>query len=259
MPPNASTDFHANDWKRICTALIEHDFLILTVKKYLSLREEKKLPEKYVILRHDIDRRPNHAKLMAELEKELDISSTYYFRIPYTFNKEIIQSISKMGHEIGFHYECLSKTKGNIQKAHEIFASELQQIRDVANVDTICMHGRPLSPHDNREIWNDTHLSSYNLKGEAYLSIDNVYYFTDTARSWGSTNSVRDALSGSLSHPVLTKTDELVEWLSLLETGGVYITSHPERWAFSAVDGVYCQIMDSLLNTGKKIVRIIRK
>ena len=258
MSPNASTDFHANDWKRICTALTEQDFLTLTVKKYLSLREENNLPEKYVILRHDIDRRVNHAHLMAKLEKELGISSTYYFRIPYTFDKEIIQSISKMGHEIGFHYECLSKANGDLQKAHKIFVSELQQIRDVADVETICMHGRPLSPYDNREMWRDTQLSSYQLKGEAYLSIDDVYYFTDTGRSWGSTNSLRDVLSTSLDHPVLTKTNGLIDWLSHLEIGGVYITSHPERWAFSSVDGVYCQIMDGVLNTGKKILRKLR-
>jgi hypothetical protein len=46
---------------------------------------------------------------MAELEHELGIQSTYYFRFPYTFKPDIIGKIHDLGHEVGYHYEVLSK------------------------------------------------------------------------------------------------------------------------------------------------------
>ena len=64
-----------------------------------------------VVLRHDIDRKPMNALRMAELEYELGIQSTYYFRFPCTFKPEIIRKIRDLGHEVGYHYEVLSKAK----------------------------------------------------------------------------------------------------------------------------------------------------
>ena len=58
---------------------------------------------------------------MAELEHELGIQSTYYFRFPYTFKPEIIGKINDWGHEIGYHYDVLSKAKGDYEKAIKVF------------------------------------------------------------------------------------------------------------------------------------------
>ena len=75
-------------------------------------------PESFVIFRHDIDRRPYRALVMAEIENSLGVCSTYYFRIKkHTFNPTIISKISQLGHEIGYHYESLSDTDGNMDKA----------------------------------------------------------------------------------------------------------------------------------------------
>jgi len=64
---------------------------------------------KLVVLRHDIDGKLGNALRMAELEHELGIQSTYYFGFPYTFKPEIIGKIQALGHEVGYHYEVLSK------------------------------------------------------------------------------------------------------------------------------------------------------
>lgn len=44
------------------------------------------------------------------------------------------------------------------------------------------MHGNPLSPRDNRELWKKYKFKDFGIIGEAYLSIDfnEVSYFTDT-------------------------------------------------------------------------------
>ena len=110
-----------------------------TVRAYL----EKGKNQKY-ILRHDVDRLTWNAENMAEIENLYSITSTYYFRYPSTYNKQIISRIHALGHEIGFHYEVLDKTNGNYQKAIKIFEKEMELFSDW-NIKTI----------ESRKQWNE--------------------------------------------------------------------------------------------------------
>ena len=59
-----------------------------------------------LILRHDVDLLPHNALAMAQLEHDLGICGTYYFRIvPESFDVGVIEKIAEMGHEVGYHYE----------------------------------------------------------------------------------------------------------------------------------------------------------
>ena len=91
----------------MCLALLDTGYTQLTVYSYLTGKQKNN--NKLVVLRHDIDRRPENALRMAELEHESGIQSTYYFRVPYTFKPDIIGKIHDLGHEIGHHYGVLSK------------------------------------------------------------------------------------------------------------------------------------------------------
>ena len=63
-----------------------------------------------IIIRHDVDRKPEKALAMAEIEKELGVKSIYFFRAtPGVFKPEIIEKITSLGHSVGFHYESLSE------------------------------------------------------------------------------------------------------------------------------------------------------
>jgi hypothetical protein len=73
------------------------------------LEGKKNNNNKLVVLRHDVYRKPMNALQMAELEHDLGIQSTYYFRFPYTFKSDIIGKIHDLGHEVGYLYEVLSK------------------------------------------------------------------------------------------------------------------------------------------------------
>lgn len=255
-----SRDFTHDVWKKICLALINSGYDILTLSKYIALKNDNELPKRYAILRHDIDRRVNSALKMARLEASIGVHATYYFRIPYTFDKSAIQQIAQMGHEVGFHYECLSKSDGDLEKAYEIFAQELGELNSlegVPAVKTICMHGRPLSPYDNRDMWKSKSFDEYGLLGEAYLSVQDVCYFTDTGRSWEDTNSVRDFLATGREHKQVHSSEEFMQWISETNEKGIYVTSHPERWASSFVDWIRCFGTDTAINAGKKI--LIRK
>src|SRR5437868_3082979 len=83
-------------------------YKVLSFEKFLSESE----PEKYIILRHDIDLSLDAALRMAELDYEAGCLSTWFFRIHatnyslFTLNgMKALSRIKQMGHEIGFHYE----------------------------------------------------------------------------------------------------------------------------------------------------------
>lgn len=105
---------------------------------------------------------------MAQIEHEYGIRSTYYFRtVKDVFKPMIIKKIASLGHEIGFHYEVLDKAKGDVKKAIEIFEKELRELREVADVTTICMHGNPLTFWVNRDLWTNYSFDDFGIISEA--------------------------------------------------------------------------------------------
>ena len=75
-------DFTLKKYKELCLALLDSGYTPLTVYSYLTGKQKN---NKLVVLRHDIDRKLGNALQMAELEHELGIQSTYYFRVSFTF------------------------------------------------------------------------------------------------------------------------------------------------------------------------------
>ncbi len=210
-----------------------------------------------IVLRHDVDRKPENAFEVAVLESKKGIESTYFFRTKkVSFNKEIINEISSMGHEIGYHYENLSDCKGNMLAAYDDFRKNLDRLRDTADIRTICMHGRPLSKWDNRDLWKEYSYTDLGILGEPYLDIDfnEVSYFTDTGRTWHPRRFNRrdivpipDGFSG-------TSTLDLISFLKENHPERIMILAHPERWN-SSFHGYFRQlIVDASVNTIKTIL-----
>jgi hypothetical protein len=215
-------------------------------------------PGKIAILRHDVDRKPENAMRMAELEHSLGICSTYYFRYPHTFRPEIIKPVLALGHEVGYHYEVLAKAKGDYASAITLFSQELDAFKAICDVRTICMHGSPLSPYDNRDLWKKYDFRDFEVEGEAYLSMAErgLRYLTDTGRCWSGKHSLRDAMPGTQSVPIET-TDELIAWIMSAEEN-LYVTVHPERWAVSEAERVVGTLGDGLMNLGKVAINLFR-
>jgi hypothetical protein len=128
------------------------------------------MPERFCLIRHDVDRKPQRALQMAQVENESGIQATYYFRAkPHVFAPEIIKNIETLGHEIGYHYESLSDAKGNLSLALKQFEKNLAEFQKITAIQTISMHGRPFSPYDDRDIWRDQ--TNHRLLSEAIKRI----------------------------------------------------------------------------------------
>ena len=248
-------DFTMGKYKELCLALLDSGYAPQTVYSY---HEKESNSGKLVILRHDIDRKPLNAVKMAELESKLGIQSTYYFRLPYTFDPEIIGKIHDLEHEVGYHYEVLSKAKGDYKKAIELFEQELSEFRKIVDVKTICMHGSPLSRYDNRDLWKRYDFKEFGIVGEAYLSIKDVNYFSDTGRSWNWKNKMRDFMQDKKEEIVVDTTDDLIELIRGNKVDKLYILAHPERWTSNDAEWFFGYVKDFVFNVGKKVLKRVR-
>jgi len=132
-------DFTIHKFRRLCEA-IAGTYPTVTMAEYMDNQH----PDRFILMRHDVDRMPGHALETARIEHELGIRATYYFRSTRSvFRPDIMRQISDMGHEVGYHYETLSEANGNPDKAIELFQSHLDTFRTICDVRTICMEGPP--------------------------------------------------------------------------------------------------------------------
>ncbi len=113
-------DFTIQKYKQLLQALIEQEYQFQTFQEYLTQAAPRS-----IVLRHDVDKRPQNSLGLAKIESQLGLKGTYNFRAkPCSWNEEIIKEIAALGHEIGYHYEELSTYKGDQTKAFEAFQIE---------------------------------------------------------------------------------------------------------------------------------------
>ncbi|MBC2704221.1 hypothetical protein [Desulfobacula sp.] len=218
---------------------------------------------KAVIFRHDVDRLPGNALVIAEIEKKVGIKASYYFRIvKQSYNEDIIRQIAGMGHEIGYHYEDLSLCKGDDEAAIRHFEVNLEKFRKIYPVKTICMHGSPLSRWDNRDLWKKYDYRDFGIIAEPYFDIDfnDVFYLTDTGRRWdGSDVSVRDKVAGkgqnAFDNLKFQSTMDIIEAAKNgLLPDRVMINTHPQRWDDRFVPWAKELVWQNAKNIVKKLI-----
>ena len=190
-------DFTKTCYEELLNEMKKAQYEFVTFEEYLTKNNKN---EKTVILRHDVDKSPGKALQIAEMEKMLGERGTFYFRGKEgLFPVDEIKKIAAMGHEIGYHYEDLDKARGNVEAALASFKRNLERLREIVPVNTICMHGSPLSRFDNRDLWNGRDYREFGIIGEPYFDIDfsKVLYLTDTGRRWdGGAFAIRDKVKG---------------------------------------------------------------
>ncbi len=225
---------------------------------------EGKLGEFALILRHDVDRRVEKSLALAKREHRRSIRASYYFRRHGERSPSAaIRRIAGLGHEVGFHYESLSRAKGDRVEALRQFERDLAAMRALAPVRTACMHGAPLSRWNNGDLLRGLDLAAFGLLGDAFLSFEGrpILYLTDTGGRWGVGGgaNLRDRIEGSASAG-RTPPRRTAEVAALIESypGTLYLSVHPERWADGPVDLAYCTLVDALAANAKRTLRIAR-
>jgi hypothetical protein len=277
-------DFTLKTYRELLLALRQEGYSFYTFEDWCN----EKAQSHFVILRHDVDLKAARSLAIAQIESEMGIRATYYFRVvPQSNQPDIIRVIAGLNHEIGYHYEDLSLFKGNAEKSIKHFERQLAYFRHFYPVRTICMHGSPTSKWDNRDIWKKYNYSDYGIIGEPYFDFlsllflkerveGEIYYFTDTARMWdGDKFNVRDKINSEFfinkkkliistnqqinkSTNQLSKIHSTFDLINWLKTGtnekGMMITTHPQRWTDNFIEWIQELIMQNIKNYIKQLI-----
>lgn len=152
-------DFTLNAYSTLVDALIAAGYEFQTFREYIQ-----EPLERVVILRHDVDKKPGNALQFAQIEHKKGLKASYFFLVvPESLHVDKLLAIKKLGHEIGYHYEDMDSAKGDPQKAIMSFEENLEKLRKLALIDTICMHGSPLSKYDNKDLWQHYDYRKYGI------------------------------------------------------------------------------------------------
>jgi len=252
-------DFSLEIYKVLLISIQRAKYKITTVENFFANNFSN--IEKVVILRHDVDARPQNSLIKAQIESSLNISSTYYFRQTNSkTDDEIIEKIADLKHEIGYHYEDLAFEKGDFEKAIQRFEKNLNYFRGFYPVKTICMHGSPLSHWDNLNMWQKYDYHKYDIIAEPYLDIDynKFFYLTDTGRKWNDyKSSIRDKVNSKFSI-IIKNTNHLVRYFSGNQLPShILITTHPQRWHDNYILWGLELISQNTKNIVKKALRVV--
>ena len=253
-------DFSLDIYRALLEALQAKDYQIIGYAEYLKLKVKS---GKFIVLRHDVDAKPQNSLRTAQIEHSLGAKATYYFRVGKESNEpQVIKAIAQLGHEIGYHYEDMSLCDGDVDKAWSHFQTWLDYFRQYYAVETICMHGAPTSKWDGKDLWKKYDYRSLGIIGEPYMDTDfsDVFYLTDTGRCWdGYKVSVRDKIpqyqdEWTAKGLVWHTTPELIRAIEADQLPAhVMITTHPQRWTNNT--GEWWK--EAVLQTAKNIVKRI--
>lgn len=217
-----------------------------------------------VILRHDVDLKPQNSLKTAQIESELGWKATYYFRaVPESWDESIILEIASLGHEIGYHYESLTTCNGDMEAAYRDFCMNLEALRKLVPVSSICMHGSPKSKWDSRDLWKQYDYHILGISYEPYFDMDfsKYFYLTDTGRRWdGFKVSVRDRIpqyqdewikKGWVYH----STDDIIKAVVKgTLPKNLMITTHPQRWTDNRTAWVMELVSQTMKNVVKRVI-----
>ena len=274
-------DFSYQQYKLILDTIASSDYQVIKIE---DLIQNKHLPEKFIVLRHDVDLDSFYQVKFAELENKYNIHTSYYFRfIDKTFKEEVINKVSQLGHEVGYHYEVLTKAKGDPVEAMKIFKEEQNVFKEKWNSLTVCPHGgsfidttdgyslrnilklipklitgkKVFSKYINFNMWEENHFEDFQIIGDAYSSVDfsDFLYLSDTGRSWDQRYKRLDRVDSDINPLFNIRTsDDIINIIKTGEVNKIYLLVHFEQWKDNFADWVTWYVSQIIRRIGKKII-----
>jgi hypothetical protein len=282
-----SLDFSYKKYKEILTAIHESGYDVVSIERYINNKDS--LPEKHVIIRHDVDLDANYQLKFAELENSFGFSTSYYFRhIEGIFDKDVISKVQSLGHEVGYHYEVFTKAKGDIKKAMELFRTEQTEFNQNWGSETVCPHGGSFvatesgyslkeifkiipkllkgnsvfSKHVNFEMWKEYTFQDFGIIGDAYESVDfsDYLYLSDTGRSFKEKYKRLDKVDSNVNPKFNIKSsNDIIDVIQSSKASKIYLLVHFEQWKDNFFDWIAWYLAQVVRRNGKRIIFKMQK
>lgn len=144
------------EYRRLLQAFLLADYAVISVETFWTMIKAEELDNtsRYLVLRHDIDTDPSTARAMWEIEQELAIEGSFFFRLA-TVDIALMNAIAESGCSVSYHYEELAtiakrrrlktgdEVRGHIAEAQEDFLRNISNLRSRVGVpmDVVASHG----------------------------------------------------------------------------------------------------------------------
>jgi hypothetical protein len=119
------------------------------------------------------------------------------------------------------------------------FESNLLKLRKIAPIETISMHGNPMSEIDNRLLWLKYDYRDYGVTSEPYFDIDyeEVFYLTDAGRTWHDLKANQRDRVQTKHNFCFQNTNDIAEAMNANKLPEkILINIHPEHWTDTAFE-----------------------
>lgn len=129
-------------YEKLLKKIKKLNYEFICASQFKNFSEKEKV---FVINKHDIEKSTKKALKVAQIESKLELKSTYYFQ-DYLISKASdisnILKIKDLGHEIGYHYDCLDRFNGNYDLAIDDFIKNINTFLSLGiKIKSICPHG----------------------------------------------------------------------------------------------------------------------
>ena len=129
-----------------CRQICNTGVPLYTVEK--ACKNTNDLNKPFVIIKHDVESKPEKALKISKIEHSFGIKATYYvhsFFLRNPKNVAILKEIIGLGHEVGYHYDVLDSNNGDKNNAIQEFRETLSCFANNGfTIKTVCPHGNPL-------------------------------------------------------------------------------------------------------------------
>jgi hypothetical protein len=210
------------EYEELLRQALERGYSIVALERWL---EDDRIDDPVIVLRHDVDQCPRSVLTMLAVERELRVSSTWYFRWR-TARARAVEAVLAAGGQVGLHYETLSRMMlaqrvaereprpdELIEAARRMLRRELTAFRVLFGAGrSACAHGDTRVPGvNNALLLRDVDLAEYGLEFDANASMrshDLAVWLTDRSSAEGSWRDGLDAgqLIDSWTSPMLMLT-----------------------------------------------------
>jgi hypothetical protein len=204
---------------------------VFTVAKYLT--RAKPPPTPYLILRFDVDYREEHALYLARIAEQHHLTGSFYFRHHNGgFALDVMQAVTDLGHEVGYHFETLDSCQGDFNCAAARFLEHIELLRAAGlTIRTAAAHGGPPTASTYQRNYDlllhqPDLLAQGGLVGETTYSIDfsKVAYISDASWHWRRYEYFQQGVTGRPTTLYATMRD------LPRRDAGFYINFHCQQW-----------------------------